>query len=484
MGVSVADLYDPLWTYYCSGVFGLEEDVSYFLDSGSSSWGSDVWIDEIFNDIDPHIDLDFTRHRFRDDADIVIGSSYGSISNDPSILGITRIHDNGQIEITWKNQFFSYDYNPWLWDDKYSLLGFDEAYTIIHEIGHALALKHPREDPNGAWHNSTDTVMSYNVSPYLHGYSGNGFVDEPVGFSSVDLDALQFIWGREDNIDSKVNHSATYKFDYLNGWKFESTTSSAMEIVNKWFGTNSKQLEQQIDLKSSYLEITCSSWTNKIQLDRVVKAVPTSWGFIQAKQSHALNDRSLTPWVGSVLVGGNGVNGVDTLRGLAGFDVLDGGIGEDLIHGGNGRDIITGGADKDELHGDFGWNTFTSCEDDSIDLIAIKSDQFLENWWLDGTAGNNPNGEKADIIEGLDSFDQIKIIGVFTSEITVREGSSAHGLNGIGIYANNALEALYTGNNLSVQQITSITTGDGTTDAMNNNIWSYWHENTPPPLLV
>ena len=88
----------------------------------------------------------------------------------------------------------------------------------------------------------------------------------------------------------------------------------------------------------------------------------------------------------SILVGNEHAN---TLRGLAGWDILESGGGADLIHGGNGRDIIDGGAGSDEMHGDFGWNTFKDQQDDSKDLIAIKSDQHLSNWWY-GKAGKQP----------------------------------------------------------------------------------------------
>jgi Ca2+-binding RTX toxin-like protein len=167
-----------------------------------------------------------------------------------------------------------------------------------------------------------------------------------------------------------------------------------------------------------------------------------------------------------------GGSGNDQIWGKAGWDILDGGAGKDFIRAGNGRDIITGGAGADELHGDFGWNTFKSEKDGFSDLIAIKSDEFVSNW-LYGKAGNNPNGEKADIIEGLDSTDQIKIIGVFTSDLTFRAGATAHGVSGIGIYARGALEGLYTGGDLSVAQITAMTTGDGSAAALANEVSSY-----------
>ena len=159
---------------------------------------------------------------------------------------------------------------------------------------------------------------------------------------------------------------------------------------------------------------------------------------------------------GSSLYGGWGD---DQLFGRMGSDFLSGGVGNDLISAGNGDDIISGGAGSDELHGDFGWNTYRSEKDGVSDLIAIKSDQFLVNW-LYGKAGNSPNGEKLDIIEGLDSIDKIKIIGIDISEITFAANVATKGVNGIGIYGKGILEALYTGGDLTLAQITQMTSGD------------------------
>jgi len=182
--------------------------------------------------------------------------------------------------------------------------------------------------------------------------------------------------------------------------------------------------------------------------------------------------------VGSFL---QGSDASDVLRGLAGWDILDAKGGDDLVHGGNGRDIISGGAGSDELHGDFGWNTYTDQADGFVDLIAIKSDQFLVNWWY-GTAGNNANGQKADIIEKLDANDQIKIIGVATDDLSF-SAAIAHGQDGIGIFANGVLEALYTGGDLSAAQLEAMNTGDASDAAINNQTWSYKFGNDIPQVL-
>ena len=221
--------------------------------------------------------------------------------------------------------------------------------------------------------------------------------------------------------------------------------------------------------------VSTSTWRDSIRIN-LEKTGSTSDSVIQAKQVDKSEYDS--GFVGSIV---NGTSDDDIVRGLAGFDQLFGKAGDDLIHGGNGRDIIDGGSGSDELHGDFGWNTFLDQQDGSRDLIAIKSDQHLSNFWY-GKAGNSPNGEKADFIEGLDATDEIKIIGVFTPDISVIDNVTARGVTGIGIYAKGTLEAVYTGGNLSTSQIQNMTTGDGSTAAMNNQMWSYWGDNTVPPL--
>ncbi|WP_320676194.1 hypothetical protein [Prochlorococcus sp. MIT 1300] len=254
---------------------------------------------------------------------------------------------------------------------------------------------------------------------------------------------------------------STTKFDF-------SQNKSTKDIVDNWF-SNSTAISSQIkDISDSQLDITTNTWDQTININRVSRA-SSAGGLIQAKQT-TFNQPVKS---GSVIEGGTGA---DTVRGLAGWDVLDSGAGDDLVHGGNGRDIITGGSGADELHGDFGWNTYRSEKDGAKDLIVIKSDQHLSNW-IYGKAGNNPNGEKVDIIEGLDVTDEIKIVGVFTPDLTFSQ-ATAKGVSGIGIYAKGALEGLYTGGDLSIAQIQGMTTGDPTAK------WSYRTNATTPDLLA
>ena len=217
------------------------------------------------------------------------------------------------------------------------------------------------------------------------------------------------------------------------------------------------------DVAGKSLSINASSWQGSIQINYAAKA-PDDGGLAEAKQIV----RGTAASSGSILLGGHGN---DTLRGKAGWDLIDGGAGNDLIRGGNGRDILIGGIGSDEIHGDFGWNTYKSEKDGFADLIAIKSDQWLVNW-LYNKAGNSPNGEKCDIIEGLDATDRIRIIGCDTKALSFAD-TTAKGLSGVGIYANGNLEALYIGGDLSIAQIKAMTTGDGSAAAMANQVASY-----------
>ena len=325
-------------------------------------------------------------------------------------------------------------------------------YTIIHELGHALGLEHPFDNSDGDYYSSTDPYQSATPNETVMSYRISDGGQLPSFYTNNDIAALTSIWGSR-------NSSKPIEFSYCK-------QSTASDICDLLLTDNAlSQAQTLLPGANQYsLSVSSISWDSVIGINMLAKASDKG-DTLSAQQI----DFNATGTFGSVL---QGKNGNDTLMGKAGWDILDGGAGNDLIHGGNGRDIITGGTGSDELWGDFGWNTYKSEKDGSSDLIAIKSDQWLENWMY-GKAGNNPNGEKADIIEGLDSIDKIRIVGVSTTDLSFTSGASAHGISGIGIYAKGALEALYIGSDLSVAQIQAMTTGDASSAALRNNINSY-----------
>ena len=87
----------------------------------------------------------------------------------------------------------------------------------------------------------------------------------------------------------------------------------------------------------------------------------------------------------------------------------------------------------------------------------------MPNYIYNDRAGNNKNFQKTDVIQSLDSIDKIFIQGATDNQLSV--GTVSYSNNGgqkihvIGIYAGGSLEAVYTGGDLSVQQVIDMTSG-------------------------
>ena len=412
-----------------------------------------TYFQSIVNDLDEKIDLDFNFINSSSQSDIsVYYDSEIELGNSGTILGLASA--KAQSNQGWE-LFIN---RPELNNIKY------RRYALIHELGHSLGLEHPFSSSDGdVWKGITDPYKSSYPEDTVMAYRTplNGPSNWPQEYSSNDINALMYIWNEES--------SNNYYF---------AETDSANSIVLNWFASSIPDKSEYKDLSGQILNITTNTWTEKIKINRIGNA-SNEGGLLQGRQNPAAYNRNISGKQGSIL---DGSLGKDTLRGLGGWDIIDGGGNDDLIHGGNGRDIIDGGVGADELHGDFGWNTFKSQEDGWRDLIAIKSDQYLSNWWF-GKSGNSSKGERADFIEGLDANDEIKIIGASSSDLTFAGNVTHRGVTGIGIYAKGTLEAVFTGKNLSVSQIQSITTGDASKLAMSNGIWSYRSTNQVPNLL-
>ena len=145
------------------------------------------FIRSIFERLDPLLDLDFVETAPSGESDINI---YRASSN-------SYWHSNALFDVPdeWLgggSAHSDFDQFDLAWRDVDALDSFADAEksSLVHEIGHALGLKDLGDDPRWTRY---DSIMSYNHP-----------VDRPINtwFSEADIQALQSVWGAEDDLSS------------------------------------------------------------------------------------------------------------------------------------------------------------------------------------------------------------------------------------------------------------------------------------------
>ena len=192
--------YENKLTYYINTNIGNQTiDTGFNLDAEKISLGEELFIESIFNKIDDLIDIDFERVYNANESLIDVYSAK-QVGN---TLGITYIDygiKDGQ-RYYQSDVVFSASQGNSL--KEFNGISSNTAYTIVHEIAHALGMRHPSDDPYGKWHTSEDTVMSYNFD------TESALVPN---LSPIDENALKAMWGYETDYHSeKIVNSQNYE---------------------------------------------------------------------------------------------------------------------------------------------------------------------------------------------------------------------------------------------------------------------------------
>ena len=290
-----------------------------------------------------------------------------------SLVTTSDTADDGDI-------WFGTAYVGTIYDMRTPVAGNYAWHTLIHELGHALGLKHAQENlVYGQMPDETNsvefTVMSYRS--YVGDIGGSYVYEEfgaPQTFMMADIAALQHMYGADYSTNSGTT---VYKWTPGSGNTLVNGEVAIAPGANRIFATvwdgggndtydlSAYTTTLNIDLRpGKYSVFSATQLAN-------LGGGPND-GFARGNIFNALlfkgDLRSLIENAvggsgGDTIIGNQGANtlsgngGADKLFGLDGNDALNGGTGGDTLDGGNGNDTLRGGAGADILKGGAGTDT-------------------------------------------------------------------------------------------------------------------------------
>jgi len=340
--------------------------------------------------IETFLNVDFVEVTGYSDPDLNVGQA--SIPGSTIGWGGNSISWSGTQIVRWDG-FVLYD--------SYLDLSLDsQTNLLLHELGHALGLKHTFSTPGlpASEENNKYSVMSYSANP------DNGQNSDAMML--YDVFALQDIWGAAD---------------YQTG--NSSYTGSRTDTVDAVWDTGGTDL------------FDASAKTGAVLLDLREGAFSTFGSYPDVVITYGTEIENATGGKGNDTITGNdlanhliGRGGDDTIKGGEKKDNIQGGDGNDsligqngidILQGGRGKDVLKGGNGNDNLKGNQGWDTLRGGNGDDTLNGQLGNDKLFGNQGADRFIFAK-NGDMDIIRDFENDVDEIKFVGLgTTSEILI-----------------------------------------------------------------
>lgn len=303
----------------------------------------------------------------------------------------------------------------WFAPDRFgeALAGAADYKTVLHEIGHALGLKHGHEPKNGfaglpSAHDSQEwSVMTYRSK--VNGSAHSSTLEassSPQSLMRDDIAALQHIYGANFSAQSS---DTFYRFDEttgvmsINGVAQDSLAGPRIFRTiwdgggNDTYDFSNFSKSARVDLRAgegsivdtALLAVLDASKLNPASASANVYNADLYQGDLRSLVENAIGGAGADTIVGNqvanVISGGGGD---DWLSGADGADTLTGGDGADTLVGEAGDDVLDGGAGDDLLDGGSGFNTARYGFARSNYLVTLNLDGSLSVKGLGLAAGD------------------------------------------------------------------------------------------------